>query len=87
MWSLNVLGGSLTGQIAISQIIHQNQQDIRAIRQPLFVRKLRKKPIRKPLLVYIYSSNLVFLNVPLHHITYGRLDLHSFLMFLTGLDQ
>ena len=30
MWSLNVLGGSLTGQITISQIIHQNQQDIRA---------------------------------------------------------
>lgn len=28
MWSLNVLGGSLTGQITISQIIHQNQQDI-----------------------------------------------------------
>lgn len=35
MWSLNVLGGSLTGQITISQIIHQNQQDIRAIRQSL----------------------------------------------------
>ena len=54
MWSLNVLGGSLTGQITISQIIHQNQQDIRAIRQSLCAEAAEKANPQAAVSIYLF---------------------------------